>query len=307
MRIGIDLGGTKIEVIALSDSGDELFRKRIATPRGSYSETLNCIKRLVDAAEQATEQTGSVGIGIPGTLSPFSGVVKNANSVWLNGQKLDHDLSELLQREVRVANDANCMAVSEAIDGAGAGKAVVLALILGTGAGAGIVINGKIHSGNNGISGEWGHNPLPWQDETELAVSHATPCYCGRCGCIEQFVSGTGLCDDYFRATGLRLKGDEIVRLAQRGEQQAEQSLQRYEVRLAKALASTINILDPDVIVLAGGVCNIDRLYQNLPSLIERFIFGGECRTPIKKAIHGDSSGVRGAAWLFRLHDEVGG
>lgn len=299
MRIGIDLGGTKIEVIALSDSGEELFRKRIATPRGSYPNTLHSIKQLVDEAETATGLRGSVGIGIPGTISPFSGKVKNANSVWLNGQQLDQDLSQLLQRDARVANDANCMAVSEAIDGAGAGKNIVLALILGTGAGAGIVINGKIHNGNNGIGGEWGHNPLPWQDENEQAFSHSTPCYCGRKGCIEQFISGTGLCDDYFRATSKHLKGDEIVKLAQQGDITAEQSLQRYEIRLAKALAMTINILDPDVVVLAGGVCNIDRLYQNLPSLVETFIFGGECHTPIKKALHGDSSGVRGAAWLF--------
>lgn len=307
MRIGIDLGGTKIEVIALSDglsdNGKELFRKRIPTPRGSYPETLNSIKQLVDEAEIATELQGTVGIGIPGTISPFSGLVKNANSTWLNGQSLDKDLSALLQREVKVANDANCMAVSEAIDGAAAGEQVVLALILGTGAGAGIVINGESHTGKNGIGGEWGHNPLPWQDDEEQEISRATPCYCGRRGCIEQFVSGTGLCDDYFRATGERLKGDEIVRLAQQGNLMAEQTLQRYEVRLAKALASTMNILDPDVVVLAGGVCNIDRLYQNLPLLVEQFIFGGECKTPIKKALHGDSSGVRGAAWLNNIKE----
>lgn len=304
MRIGIDLGGTKIEVIALSDSGEELFRKRIPTPRGSYPDTLAAIKSLVDDAERATGQKGTVGVGIPGTISPFTGKVKNANSVWLNGQPLDKDLSALLQREVRFANDANCMAVSEATDGAGAGKNIVLALILGTGSGSGIVINGKPHNGANGIGGEWGHNMLPWQDEEELEVTKNNPCYCGKSGCVEQFVSGTGLCDDYERRSGNRLKGDEIVRLAEQGDAIAEQSLQAYERRLAKSLAAYVNVLDPDVIVLAGGVCNIDRLYTNIPKLLGDYIFGRECFTEIKKAVHGDSSGVRGAAWLWPLEED---
>ncbi len=304
MRIGIDLGGTKIEVIALSNSGEELFRKRIPTPRGSYSETLLAIKSLVDDAEQATGQKGSVGVGIPGTISPFTKKVKNANSTWLNRQALDKDLSSLLQREVRFANDANCMAVSEATDGAGAGKNIVLALILGTGAGSGIVINGKPHNGANGIGGEWGHNALPWQDEEEQFVTQHIPCYCGKSGCIEQFVSGTGLCDDYERRSGIRLKGDEIVSLAEQGDEIAEQSLQAYERRLAKALAAYVNILDPDVIVFAGGVCNIKRLYTNVPKLLNEYIFGKECFTEIKKAFHGDSSGVRGAAWLWPLEEK---
>ncbi len=303
MRIGIDLGGTKIEVIALSDSGEELFRKRIPTPRGSYPDTLAAIKSLVDDAERATGQKGTVGVGIPGTISPFTGKVKNANSVWLNGQPLDKDLSALLQREVRFANDANCMAVSEAADGAGAGKNIVLALILGTGSGSGIVINGKPHNGANGIGGEWGHNMLPWQDEEEQEVTKNNPCYCGKSGCVEQFVSGTGLCDDYERRSGNRLKGDEIVRLAEQGDVVAEQSLQAYERRLAKSLAAYVNVLDPDVIVLAGGVCNIDRLYTNVPKLLGDYIFGRECFTEIKKAVHGDSSGVRGAAWLWPLEE----
>ncbi|TCP91239.1 N-acetylglucosamine kinase [Cricetibacter osteomyelitidis] len=301
MRIGIDLGGTKIEVIALSDQGEELFRKRIATPRGSYPDTLNAIKSLVDDAETATGQQGSVGIGIPGTISPFMGKVKNANSVWLNGQKLDQDLTALLQREVRIANDANCMAVSEATDGAGAGKNIVLALILGTGSGSGIVINGKPHNGSNGIGGEWGHNPLPWPDEEESVAVKQNQCYCGKHGCVEQFVSGTGLCDDYERRAGVRLKGSEIVALAEQSDTTAEQTLQAYERRLAKALAAYINVLDPDVVVLAGGVCNIDRLYTNVPKLLEDYIFGRECHTEIRKAVHGDSSGVRGAAWLWPL------
>ncbi len=303
MRIGIDLGGTKIEVIALSDSSEELFRKRIPTPRGSYPDTLAAIKSLVDDAERATGQKGTVGVGIPGTISPFTGKVKNANSVWLNGQTLDKDLSALLQQEVRFANDANCMAVSEATDGAGAGKNIVLALILGTGSGSGIVINGKPHNGANGIGGEWGHNMLPWQDEEEQEVTKNNPCYCGKSGCVEQFVSGTGLCDDYERRSGNRLKGDEIVRLAEQGDAVAEQSLQAYERRLAKSLAAYVNVLDPDVIVLAGGVCNIDRLYTNVPKLLGDYIFGRECFTEIKKAVHGDSSGVRGAAWLWPLEE----
>lgn len=303
MRIGIDLGGTKIEVIALSNSGEELFRKRIATPRGSYSDTLAAIKSLVDDAEAATGQRGTVGIGIPGTISPFTGKVKNANSVWLNGQKLDEDLTSLLGREVRIANDANCMAVSEATDGAGAGKKVVLALILGTGSGSGIVIDGKPWNGANGIGGEWGHNELPWQDEEERA--HNVQCYCGKHRCIEQFVSGTGLCDDYERRSGTRLKGNEIAALAEQGDPIAEQSLQAYERRLAKSLAAYVNTLDPDVVVLAGGVCNIDRLYKTVPALINDYIFGREYFTEIKKAMHGDSSGVRGAAWLWGIGESL--
>jgi fructokinase len=301
MRIGIDLGGTKIEVIALSDQGDELFRKRVATPRGSYIETLEAIKGLVDDAEAATGQVGTVGMGIPGTISPYTGLVKNANSVWLNGMPLDKDISQLLNREVRIANDANCMAVSEATDGAGAGEKIVVALILGTGCGSGIVIDGKPHAGGNGIGGEWGHNCLPWQDDEEHAFASASPCYCGKQGCIEQFVSGTGLCDDYERRTGTRLTGREIADLASSGDVIANQSLAAYERRLAKSLAGYINVLDPDVVVFAGGVCNIDRLYVNVPTLLPEYVFGGECHTPIKRAVHGDSSGVRGAAWLWPM------
>lgn len=299
MRIGIDLGGTKIEVIALSDKGEELFRKRVDTPKGSYPDTLQAIKGLVLDAEEATGQTGTVGLGIPGTISPYSQKVKNANSVWLNGKPLDVDLTIMLGREVRVANDANCMAVSEATDGAGAGHKIVLAVILGTGAGAGIVVNGVPHAGGNGIGGEWGHNPMPWQDAEERAFADATPCYCGQHGCIEQFVSGTGLCADYERRTGNLLKGQEISDLADNGDETALLTLEAYERRLAKSIASVVNLLDPDVVVLAGGVCNISRLYSNVPKIIPKFTFGGECRTPIKAAIHGDSSGVRGAAWLW--------
>ncbi|ANI29490.1 fructokinase [Yersinia entomophaga] len=299
MRIGIDLGGTKIEVIALANDGRELFRKRIETPRHDYHQTLSAIAGLVTDAEVATGEKGSVGVGIPGTLSPFSGKVKNANSVWLNGQTLDRDLSDLLARPVRLANDANCLAVSEATDGAGAGKHLVFAAIIGTGCGSGIAIGGRVHSGGNGIAGEWGHNPLPWQDEDEQRYQLEVPCYCGKKGCIETFVSGTGFAMDYFRLSGNLLKGHEIITLVEQGDVIAEQAMQRYEQRFAKSLAHVINLFDPDVIVLGGGMSNVDRLYRTLPDLIRPWVFGGECETPIHKAIHGDSSGVRGAAWLW--------
>lgn len=299
MRIGIDLGGTKIEVIALSEEGHELFRKRVDTPRNDYQRTLKAIEGLIHDAEQHTAHRGSIGLGIPGTLSPFTGKVKNANSVWLNGQKLDEDLALLLNREVRIANDANCLAVSEATDGAGAGKKAVFAVIIGTGCGSGIALHGEAHAGGNGIAGEWGHNPLPWMDEDEIRFQQEVPCYCGKTGCIESFVSGTGFAEDYFRLSGQRLKGSEIMALVEQDDPVAELALGRYERRLAKALAGVINILDPDVIVLGGGMSNVDRLYKTLPLLIKQWVFGGECETPILKAKHGDSSGVRGAAWLW--------
>lgn len=306
MRIGVDLGGTKIEVIALSDHGSELFRKRIATPRGSYKATLDAIVSLVNDAEKATAQTGTVGVGIPGTISPFNHTVKNANSTWLNGKPLDKDLSDLLKREVRVANDANCMTVSEATDGAGAGYKIVLALILGTGSGSGICIDTLPLNGNNGNGGEWGHNSMPWMDATELKIAAENPCYCGQRGCVEQFVSGTGLCAEYERQTGVKLAGAAIVELAENKKDPAALlTLETYERRLAKALAAYINILDPDVVVFAGGVCNIERLYKNIPILLKDYVFGGECNTKIKKALHGDSSGVRGAAWLWPLEKEA--
>ncbi|WP_336947863.1 fructokinase [Serratia nevei] len=299
MRIGIDLGGTKIEVIALADDGRELFRHRIATPRHDYGQTLAAIAGLVKLAEDHTGEQGSIGIGIPGTLSPFTGRVKNANSVWLNGQPLDKDLSALLAREVRIANDANCLAVSEATDGAGAGAQTVFAVIIGTGCGAGVALNGQAHSGGNGIAGEWGHNPLPWQDDDELRYAREVPCDCGKPGCIETFISGTGFATDYARLSGNALQGHEIMALSERGDALAEQAIVRYEMRLAKALAHVINILDPDVVVLGGGMSNVDRLYRTVPERVKGWVFGGECETPIRKAVHGDSSGVRGAAWLW--------
>lgn len=299
MRIGIDLGGTKIEVIALSNEGRELFRKRTDTPRFDYQQTLQAIAGLVHDAETATGETGTVGVGIPGTLSPVTGRVKNANSVWLNGQPFDADLSALLQREVRVANDANCLAVSEAVDGAGAGFPVVFAVIIGTGCGAGIALNGQVHSGGNGVAGEWGHNPLPWQDEADRLFKGMADCYCGKQGCTELFISGTGFMADYTALTGEVCKGAEIIRRLSQGDLPAEQVMVNYEQRLAKALGQVVNMLDPDVIVLGGGMSNVDRLYQTVPALIRSRVFGGECDTPIRKAVHGDSSGVRGAAWLW--------
>lgn len=302
MRIGIDLGGTKTEVIALSDKGEELFRHRVNTPRDDYQATVQAIVDLVTLAEQKTGATGTVGLGIPGTLSPYSKRVKNANSTWLNGQPLDKDLAQALNREVRIANDANCLAVSEAIDGAGAGQSLVFAVIIGTGSGAGVAINGESRIGGNGNAGEWGHNPLPWMDEDELRYRQEVPCYCGQQGCIETFVSGTGFGIDYQRLSGVHRKGAEIVSLLAQQDPIAELAMSRYELRLAKSLAQVVNLIDPDVIVLGGGMSNVDRLYQTVPVLMKTWVFGGECETPVLKAQHGDSSGVRGAAWLWPLN-----
>jgi len=302
LRIGIDLGGTKTEVIALSDKGEELFRHRVNTPRDDYQATVQAIVDLVTLAEQKTGETGTVGLGIPGSLSPFSKRVKNANSTWLNGQPLDKDLAQALNREVRIANDANCLAVSEAVDGAGAGQSLVFAVIIGTGSGAGIAINGESRIGGNGNAGEWGHNPLPWMDEDELRYRQEVPCYCGQQGCIETFVSGTGFGIDYQRLSGVHRKGAEIVSLLAQQDPIAELVMSRYELRLAKSLAQVVNLIDPDVIVLGGGMSNVDRLYQTVPVLMKQWVFGGECETPVLKAQHGDSSGVRGAAWLWPLN-----
>ncbi|ELY3543227.1 fructokinase [Cronobacter turicensis] len=299
MRIGIDLGGTKTEVIALSDDGEQRFRHRVPTPRDDYPQTIETIAGLVELAEKETGERGTVGVGIPGTLSPYTGVVKNANSTWLNGQTLDKDLSARLAREVRLANDANCFAVSEAVDGAAKGAQTVFAVIIGTGCGSGIALGGASHIGANGNAGEWGHNPLPWMDEDELRYREDVPCYCGKQGCIETFISGTGFATDYHRLSGQPLKGSEIIRLVEAQDALAELTLSRYEMRLAKSLAHIVNILDPDVIVLGGGMSNVDRLYKTVPPLMKHWVFGGECETPVRKAVHGDSSGVRGAAWLW--------
>lgn len=299
MRIGIDLGGTKTEVIALSDRGEQRYRHRLPTPRDDYRQTLEVIAQLVEAAEKETGERGTVGVGIPGAISPFTGRVKNANSTWLNGQPFDKDLGQRLGREVRVANDANCLAVSEAVDGAAAGAQTVFAVIIGTGCGAGVALGGRAHIGGNATAGEWGHNPLPWMDEDELRYREEVPCYCGKQGCIETFISGTGFATDYRRLSGQAREGSEIIRLADAQDPVAGLALTRYELRLAKSLAHVINILDPEAIVLGGGMSNVDRLYKTVPPLVKNFVFGGECETPIRKAVHGDSSGVRGAAWLW--------
>jgi fructokinase len=297
IRIGIDLGGTKIEGIALDPAGRELTRRRIATPRGDYDGTLTAIAGLVTWLERETGERAVVGVGIPGVISPRTGLVKNANSTWLIGQPLDRDLALRTDRPVRVQNDANCFAVSEAADGAGAGARTVFGVIIGTGTGAGIVIDGQILTGRNAIAGEWGHTPLPWPEPFEYP---GPACFCGRCGCIETWVSGPACADDHARVTGESLTAAEISARAGTGDPAALATLERYEDRLARSLTAVIDILDPDVIVLGGGMSNIDRLYVNLPALLQRWCFSDSIDTPIVRARHGDSSGVRGAAWLWR-------
>ncbi|MEN0037133.1 MAG: ROK family protein [Cellvibrio sp.] len=298
-RVGIDLGGTKTEVILLNGNSEELFRTRIPTVRDDYPATLRDIANLVGQAEAAAGQNHlPVGIGIPGTISRKTGLVKNANSTWLNGKPFQKDLSDFLQRDVKVTNDANCLAVSEATDGAGRGYDLVFAGILGTGCGAGVAFQGKPIVGPNGVAGEWGHNPLPWTSDADLS---ARPCYCGRAGCQETFLSGTGLCLSYQFATGEKVKGNEIVALAQTGDKTAVAVLDNYFDQLARGLGAVINIMDPDVIVLGGGASNIAAIYTGVPKRLSKYVFGGECDTPIKPAVHGDSSGVRGAAWLNPL------
>ena len=296
MKIGIDLGGTKIEIVALRNDNSELFRKRVPTPGGDYQGAIDAIVGLVADIEAITGQVGTVGIGIPGTVSLVTGMMKNANSTCLNGKPFDVDLSRALNREVRLANDANCLAVSEAVDGIAVGHKLVYGVILGTGCGGGIAIDGVVHNGRNGVSGEWGHNPLPWPEADEVAVND---CYCGQSSCLETWISGTGFCQSYKKITGQLLKGHEIVERAEVGEEHALAALAVYENRLARALATIVNQIDPDVIVLGGGMSNVSRIYQNVPEMMARWVFGGECDTPILKALHGDSSGVRGAAFLW--------
>jgi len=284
LRIGVDIGGTKIEALALDPAGREVFRKRIPTPRGDYEATVAAVVSLV-----AEAGSGTVGVGIPGALSRATGRVKNANSTWLIGRSLKEDLERALKREIRLENDANCFALSEAVDGAGQGARVVFGVILGTGVGSGIVVDGRVLTGPNAIAGEWGHNPLPLPTDADLPLPS---CYCGRFGCIETYLSGPGLARDHQQITGARLAPEEIVSLG--GE-----SLKRYEERLARALATVINLLDPDVIVLGGGMSNIERLYGEVPRLWGRHVFSDRVTTRLARHAHGDSSGVRGAAWLW--------
>ena len=296
MRIGVDLGGTKIEAIALDDDGIVLGRHRIPTPRGDYQGTLAAITGLVADLEGKLARRGSVGIGVPGVISPATGQIKNANSTWLNGQPFDRDLAAAIGRPVRVANDANCFALSEAVDGAARGESLVFGVILGTGVGGGIAFKEQAITGRNAIAGEWGHNPLPWPREDEWP---GPQCYCGLSGCIETLLSGPGLARDHAAAGGQQITAHEVARLAAEGDALAEATLQRYEDRLTRALAGVINVLDPDVVVLGGGLSNLTRLYEAVRKRLPDYVFSDRVDTVMAPPVHGDSSGVRGAAWLW--------
>jgi fructokinase len=295
-RIGIDLGGTKIEGVALAADGTETARRRISAPRDDYDKTLAAIADLVADLSQTAACGAPIGVGIPGAISPATGLVKNANSTWLIGHPIRRDLEARLGRPVRLANDANCFALSEATDGATQGHHCVFGVILGTGVGAGLVVNGKLLLGPNAIAGEWGHNPLPWPDPTELP---GPKCYCGKRGCIETFVSGPGLATDHLRVTGVELTAEAIVDGADESGHACKDTLHRYADRLAKSLAHVINIVDPDAIVVGGGLSNVAALYDLVPARWGRYVFSDEVSTPLLKARHGDSSGVRGAARLW--------
>ena len=296
MRLGIDLGGTKIAAVVLNDAGREVWRARAATPRGDYDGTIEAIASLVAEGEEAAGASCSVGLGIPGAVSRLTGLIKNANSTWLIGRPFQADLEARLSRQVRLANDANCLVVSEASDGAGTSARVVFGVILGTGAGGGLWVNGALVEGLNAIGGEWGHNPLPWPDPSELP---GQPCYCGRSGCIETWVSGPGLARDYATGGGDALSGEVIVARAAAGETTAEDALARWEGRLARSLATIINVVDPDVIVVGGGLSQITRLYTHVPRLWQGWVFSDTVATCLVPARHGDDSGVRGAAKLW--------
>jgi fructokinase len=295
MRIGIDLGGTKIEAIAI-DGSREVLRRRVGTPRCDYAATITAVRDLVAAIENELKAAGTVGVGIPGAISPATGLVKNANSTWLIGQPLDRDLSRALDRPVRVTNDANCFALSEATDGAAQGAHTVFGVIIGTGTGGGVVVNGRVLEGRQRIAGEWGHNQLPWMTDDERPGPR---CYCGRDGCIETFLSGPALSATYAGITGRHAEAAEISKLAESGDADANRTLRMYEARLARALAGIVNVLDPDVIVLGGGLSNIAGLYTRVAPLMTPFVFSDSADTPIVAPRHGDSSGVRGAAWLW--------
>jgi fructokinase len=296
IKIGIDLGGTKIEGIALSEAGDELYRQRVPTPQGDYDGTLQLITDLVKQIETETGERGSIGICTPGALSPATGLLRNSNSVCMNGKPVSSDLQALLQRDIRIANDANCFALSEATDGAAKEASVVFGVIIGTGTGAGIVIENKVLVGRNAIAGEWGHNPLPWPQDLELP---GPECYCGKYGCIETWLSGPGIVRDHELHNNIYLDAETIDNKARFGDEDADETLQRYENRMARSLAQVINILDPDTIVLGGGMGNIKRLYENVPTIWGDYVFSDVVNTKLVAPAHGDSSGVRGAAWLW--------
>lgn len=296
MRIGVDLGGTKMEIIALADDGEVLFREREISPRGNYHSSINMVVELVQRCEATTGMRGSVGVGTPGAISSTTGLLKNSNSTWLNGMPIALDLEEHLQRPIRIANDADCFALSEATDGAGKGATSVFGVILGTGVGGGLVVNGGLLKGPNSIVGEWGHNPMPWPQWDERPGAY---CYCGKRGCVETFLSGPGLSRDHYNLTRQRLKASEIAAQCDGAHHLSEETLARYEDRLARALATVINVVDPEVVVLGGGVSNIATLYDRVPRIWGKYIFSDQVLTRLEPAKHGDASGVRGAAWLW--------
>jgi fructokinase len=299
VRTGVDLGGTKIEAVALEDDNRERERRRVASPRNDYAGTVEAIGRLVEDLERELAVKASVGIGTPGAVSPATGLMKNCNSVWLNGRPLAADLERRLGRPVRLANDANCFALSEASDGAGAGVRAVFGVILGTGVGGGLVLDGCVWTGPNAVAGEWGHNPLPWPAEDEWP---GPPCYCGKTGCIETFLSGPGLARDHGQATGEAFDAAAIAARAN-ADAAAIATLDRYEDRMARALAGVINVVDPDVIVLGGGMSNVARLYAGVPTRWTRYVFSDRVDTRLLPPAHGDASGARGAAWLWSVEE----
>ncbi len=298
--IGIDFGGTKIEGAVLDERGTEHGHRRIATPRDDYDQSITAIRDLVSGLEASLDGPASFGVGIPGAISPVTGLVKNANSTWLNGRSLRDDLKNALGRSVRIENDANCFAVSEAVDGAGAGVEIVFAVIIGTGAGAGLALNGHAVAGHQAIAGEFGHNPLPWMTADEFP---GNPCWCGQRGCLETYISGTGFRRDHEKVASVALSSQDVIAAMRAGDAAARATYERYISRLGRGLASIVNIIDPDVIVLGGGMSNVDELYQDLPAIIGRYVFSDAFDTPVRRNVHGDSSGVRGAAWLWKQSD----
>lgn len=297
LALGIDLGGTKIEIIALDEDGKEILRRRKPSPRGNYDATLEALRDMIAETEFELGAKGTLGFGTPGAISPATGLMKNANSTWLNGKPFDRDLKACLDRDLAIANDADCLALSEATDGAAAGAASVFCVIIGTGVGGGVVIRGQPLAGPNAIAGEWGHNALPWPRQEELP---GPACYCGLHGCIETWLCGPGMAADHLAVTGEPIDPPAIVKAAAAGDAAAEATIQRYEHRLARGLSMVINLLDPDVIVLGGGLSKLSRLYETVPRIWEGFVFSDSIRTALRAPVHGDSSGVRGAAWLGR-------
>jgi fructokinase len=299
IQIGIDFGGTKVEAAALDESGKVLAKSRVANP-GDYDKALGVVRDLIGDLEQQLGAKGSVGIGAPGSISPTTGAMRNSNSLYLNGRRFREDLSQVLARPIRMANDANCLALSEAVDGAGAGAKVVFAIILGTGCGGGLVVDGRLIEGENGIAGEWGHIPLPWPTAEER---EGPRCWCGQQGCLEMWISGTGLRRDFQEQTGLALSGEEIIQAWRAGDPRATAAFDRLMDRLARAVAVLCNIVDPDAIVLGGGLSNVPELYERLPELVARRVFSDRWKARISPAVWGDASGVRGAARLWTLDE----